>query len=782
MGKCVFLMFAFVAFGAVGEEVRCERTALAKLGDCGVSIQPFGFLPGWKPVGCLSDRTTAGETTVSFTMDWRKAMAKGKAVFAQLPEGRVSASWFMAVDKPVDIELLFLRVGVPFDRFDGGAYEYDGKVFQFPKPGSKFMFGLAKGVDRVVLCGRGGTPRCELQFDGRREVLFQDNSQFGGGFELRVKSPVKALSPGEVYDFGVTLSSTSGLELFTPAPVKISAGANWVPMRPSTNVKPGSALDFSALAGIDAPAGKYGRVVARGDRLEFAGKPGVEQRFYGVNLCFGANFGQTKEEADVFARRLARLGYNTVRIHHHDGILAGGAADGTKINPKSMAELDALVAALIENGIYVTTDLYVSRRVPFRQGGIDKDGFFEMQEFKEVVRTNDVARENLVRFTKEWLSHVNPHTGRRWADEPGIVGISLVNENCPDNSRRMSAEELERAKESEDRFFAHMKKVIREELGSDVLLTDLNGWSQNPVWESCRRKFDYVDMHFYVDHPKFLERPWQLPSSCGNSNPLRGKLPHGVGGAEKCRLDGKPYTVTEWNFSAPGRFRGVGGIVTGAWAARNNWDGLWRFAWSHSIDGVKTPEKRAMGYFDLSGDPLLLASDRATICLFLRRDVAAGSEDSFVIDGKMGTLVIDTPRTCGFFSEGGRMRAGCLAADCGDVSSTVWASSLDGKPLAESSRILLTHLTDVQNTDTTYEDDSLRVLLNWGRLPHLMRSGKAKVALALSPGDFEVFSLDGDGSRRRKVASAFKKGKLVFTADIASDPQAATYIYEITRK
>ena len=32
-------------------------------------------------------------------------------------------------------------------------------------------------------------------------------------------------------------------------------------------------------------------------------------------------------------------------------------------------------------------------------------------------------------------------------------------------------------------------------------------------------------------------------------------------------VDGKPFTITEWNFSGPGRYRGVGGILTGATAA-----------------------------------------------------------------------------------------------------------------------------------------------------------------------------------------------------------------------
>ena len=782
--KQLLFAIALLAAGAASasEVLRCDGNAQAEFREAGVVVQPAGYLPGWASVGCSGDRSGRGGNAVPFKMDWRSATGKGKATFAQLPDGKVLARWFMTVDKPVKVEQFFLGVKIPFDKFDGGKYEYNGKSSSFPKAGSKFQFGYAGGVKTVALVGNDGKTRCEMVLDGPYDVGMQDNSRFGGGFELRIKSPAKELSPGELYSFGATLSSSAGLALHTPAPVKIAAGGDWVPVGPSTDVKPGSALDFSSVCGIDAPAGKYGRVVVRNGHFEFEKRPGVEQRFYGVNLCFGANYGQTKEEADGFAKRLARLGYNAVRIHHHDGILAGGAKDGTAINSRSMSELDALVAALFENGIYITTDLYVSRRVPYREGAIDKDGFFEMQAFKEAVRTNDVARENLVRFTKEWLTHVNPYTGRRWADEPGIVGISLVNENCPDNSRKLSDEQLAEAKAAEDRFFAHMKKVVREEIGSEIPLTDLNGWSTNPAWESCRRKFDYVDMHFYVDHPKFLEKPWSLPSSCGNANPLRAKEPHGVSWAEQCRLDDRPFTITEWNFSAPGRFRGVGGIVTGAWAAQHGWDGLWRFAWSHDIVGVKTPEKKAVGYFDMSGDPLQLASERATMCLFLRRDIMAGDDKSFVVDGKAGTMAIDTPMTCGLFSEGGGMQAGCLAANCGGVPATIWASSLDGKRLADSSRILLTHLTDVQNTGATFEDDTMRVLLAWGGLPHLMRNGKASVALSLSPGKFEVFALDGDGSRRRKILSAAKDGLLVFDADIGADPASATYMYEIVRK
>ena len=125
-----------------------------------------------------------------------------------------------------------------------------------------------------------------------------------------------------------------------------------------------------------------------------------------------------------------------------------------------------------------------------------------------------------------------------------------------------------------------------------------------------RACYDYVDNHFYVDHPQFLARSWSLPSRCDNGNPvLTPKLaPLAV---EETRQKGQPFTVTEWNFSGPGMFRGVGGIMTGAIAALQDWDGLWRFAYSHNLDGMR--DRAGMcGYFDVASDPLGQAGDRAS--------------------------------------------------------------------------------------------------------------------------------------------------------------------------
>lgn len=101
-------------------------------------------------------------------------------------------------------------------------------------------------------------------------------------------------------------------------------------------------------------------------------------------------------------------------------------------------------------------------------------------------------------------------------------------------------------------------------------------------------------------------------------------------------------------------------------------------------------------------------------------------------------MVLDTPLTCGGFAESGRIDAGPLSfeiaassPECA-VPATLWASSLDGKPLAESSRILLVHLTDIQGEGARYADDTRRILLQWGKTP-LIEAGEADVELRLDP-------------------------------------------------
>ena len=774
--------FCGVALCARSESARTGIPGKITLTQSGFDLRPRLFLPGWRIIGASGGETKNGMEPFNFV--WESARVMGRALFAETSDGNLSARWLMTVNKPVKVEQLFIGSSdLPLAIRSGGSYVVDGVESAFPEVGSNFHFGWKKGARCLVLKDRTGRACVSLAFVAPTDIFFQDNHCFGGGVELRIVAPEKTLEPGRFVEWGMTIAAGDRLTLEVAKPFVVEANGKWLPFHMKRGVVKGSALDFAEISGLAAPAGRYGRVVVKDGHFEFADRPGERRRFYGVNLCFGANYFQSPESADLFAEELARRGYNAVRIHHHDGMLVDKAKGSTVIDPVRMKELDALAAAFIRHGLYITTDLYVSRAVPWKEIGEDKPGTIPIGEYKMLVRENEAAYSNLCAFAKNWLTHTNAFTGRRWADEPGLAWISLVNENCPDNFRSdLDDASRSRYAELESRFYSRMTKFLREEVGAKQLFTDLNGWSTSSLWSPCRIAFDYVDMHFYVDHPRFLERSWQLPSECANAVPFADDAPNGVSWAGKCRVPGKPFTITEWNFSAPGNYRGVGGISTGAWAAREDWDGLWRFAWSHSVEGVKDPCGQAMGFFDMSGDPLSLAGERASMCLFLRGDLVAGDASALMIDGKKATMSLNTLRTAGGFALGGTISAGVFTADIGTEPATIWASSLDGEPLTQSKRILLTHLTDVQNTGARFSDRSMKILLDWGHLPHLMRYGRADVALTLGEGAFTVFVLDADGSRQGEIPSDYQDGKLTFVADIARNPGMASYLYEIVRR
>ena len=126
------------------------------------------------------------------------------------------------------------------------------------------------------------------------------------------------------------------------------AGKEWIPLQLQLDIEAGSALDFSQLALQDAPAGKHGWLQASPDgTFSFADQPGKPQRFYGVNFCFSAQY-ISHEQSDRLAERLARLGYNAVRLHHYEGELTEGQRDRTQLNPEKLDQLDYLFAALVK--------------------------------------------------------------------------------------------------------------------------------------------------------------------------------------------------------------------------------------------------------------------------------------------------------------------------------------------------------------------------------------------------------------------------------------------------
>ena len=777
---------------ALAGAARADVVRLAPMGrilvpDAEVRIVPTVFYPGWisrTPYGGYRPEAD-GSRRWRISEKWNYGDPNngtnflGRTAATVAPDGSLDVSVALETVVPCVTQISSVVCArLPVSRYAGGKVVLDGaREKALPVAYEKGKIGVFRETVReLALHDRNGACTLTFRFPKPTTCYVQDNREWKGSdgdvFTLRISFDGKGRAPQLVCGDSFAMD----FNLKTPGPVAYSSGehviaegADWVRIQAANDPVPGSALDFSQVVPHDAPAGKHGWLVVRNGHFEFENLPGVKQRFYGVNFVGESNYPPAKD-ADRYVANLARIGYNAVRFHHHDNGIADSRGE---LKPEKMARFDAMVTACIKYGVYMTTDLYVSRQVAYRDMGIDKPGFASMREFKTLVETHEGAYSNFLNYARNFLSHVNPYTGRRYADEPAMPLYSLVNEG---NSRK------ELTLQNERDFARRMTRWVRDEMKSRILLTNMNNYAYPEEFDDVRaNEYDYADEHFYVDHPHFLEEKWKLPSELMNVNPLTRDR-HGLFWAlGNRRRMGKamPFVITEYNFSGPGAYRSLGGIETGALAAREDIDGLWRFAWSHGIKCVYGP--KAMTYFDMSGDPLSLAGERASLCLFLRGDLAVGDANALQIDAATGSLALVTDRTCGGFAEAGTIRAGVLEARLRDAPATVWASALDGEPLATSRRILVCHQTDVQNAGAAFADASRTVLLRWGSLPHLMRRGRAGVLLSLAPGEWTVYALDCTGNRRGAVPSRWQDGRLGFYADVARDPSDATMSYELVR-
>ena len=334
------------------------------------------------------------------------------------------------------------------------------------------------------------------------------------------------------------------------------------------------------------------------------------------------------------AARLPAFGFNVVRIHHHDNeIYDRGGNNPSRIDPERVDRLDYLLACLKKRGIYYTTDVYVSRRnIPAAELG-SIGAIASPAEYKALFYINDDVYADWERWAKAFLTRVNPHTGLALKDDPALITLSLVNEGNPDSwwNRSPRAMPLYNARFAEWKKthtngtfveflseltsgrYRQMAEFLRG-LGCRALLTDQNFLCNLPLAAS-RSLYDFVDNHAYWDHPRFAEKPWQLPVLPSQSHPLAAR-PGIPGQLMPSRIFGKPFTVSEFDYANPNQFRAVGPALMAAYAAFQAWDGLFPFAYAHSLNAVTNPAN-TRGFFDIATDPVKTFSQRLGARLFL---------------------------------------------------------------------------------------------------------------------------------------------------------------------
>jgi len=682
----------------------------------------------------------------------------------------------------------------------------------------------------------------------------------------------------------------------TSAEFEMKRNGTWRPYQPCLRVEPGSALDFSFQQ--DAPAGKYGRVIAGKDgKFRFEQHPDKTFHIWGTNLAFGSTQ-LGKADAEKLVENLKAFGYNAVRLHHFDIVLCGWGKQTAEIDPKQLDLLHYTLSLLRKAGIYYSLDLYTARTFDIRKvPGVTWDPEKVYLDNVPKDRYNLAAmllkpvRDDLKQFTRNLLEPVNPYTGQAIKDDPALISISILNENSMliSVSHPLSIEKEQYVKAFERQakerkltltaknydpefrkfamevyrdYFADMKNFLRNEIRTKAMITDQN-FVGYPNLTFQRLDYDFTDEHIY----------------CG-TNSLQSRFAFLNGAAR--RVFGKPFQISEYNFTYPAPNRSEGGLIYPAMAALQDWDGLYRFCHANRQDLILSPET-GLEMFDLVNDPVRNIPERIAGMIFLRRDVAPAAESvvtavgyesslepflrsypanavavlfsakvgsaavspdgkSFrnpipkkttgivdisteykpngeipvlkasddeamaafarkhgyvrhAVDDKVtsstgeirvdfpkGVFHLDTPKTEGFYFDRKGNAAGNVLSVETDSPATVAATSLDGKNLSDSARVLLIHVTDMQNEGTVYTDESMRTIIKdvikQRPVTILFRSAQAGITFKTNQVNPVLYALDCSGKRIGKVDFT-RNGKNIAFRAVTDRNGTACFAYEL---
>ena len=426
-----------------------------------------------------------------------------------------------------------------------------------------------------------------------------------------------------------------------------------------------SPVDLSFLNASEKPAGKRGFLTAHGDSLRF--EDGTMARFWGTNLNAYALYTTSKENVKLQARRLSELGFNLVRLHHHDSIWVNPnifgdetVRDTQHISSAMLEKIDWWIKCLKDEGIYIWMDLHVGRQF---QAGDGIDGFEEIGKGKP-PRANPFGynyvnvsiQRAMKRFNEEYVNHVNGYTGLRYKDEPAIATMLITNENDvthhfgnallgdkgvpKHNALYMGLAEAFATKyglpkekvwrswehgppkiflnDLEYRFNSEMIQHLRSR-GVKVPLVTTSTWG-NPLSSlPALTEGNVIDVHAYGGVRELEKNPTYAAN-----------LMHWIAAA---RVVGKPLSVTEWGVEDNGWFapdRGIIPLYVASYASLQGWNSVMLFAYSQVPFGKHTRPS----IYEAYNDPGMMASLPAAALLYRRGQVREATTTYVFLPGK----------------------------------------------------------------------------------------------------------------------------------------------------
>jgi hypothetical protein len=234
-----------------------------------------------------------------------------------------------------------------------------------------------------------------------------------------------------------------------------------------------------------------------------------------------------------------------------------------------------------------------------------------------------------------WLgTHAAPDALARWRQQAGVPADAPIPRLAPAQFGAAPADrfhaEAEFYLEIEREFYLSTARFLREELGVKALLAGNSDHGHHRTGYpqlAGTSLLDVVDGHVYWQHPTYQTDPQtgrQIGFTIGNTPMVDAPQFSTVAELSRSAFAGKPYTVSEVNHPFPAEFACEGIPTLAAYAAFQDWDGLFWYTLAHR--DVATLEAKVAGHFDLAMDPVKMAQLPAGALLFLRGDVRPAAQ------------------------------------------------------------------------------------------------------------------------------------------------------------
>ncbi len=156
---------------------------------------------------------------------------------------------------------------------------------------------------------------------------------------------------------------------------------------------------------------------------------------------------------------------------------------------------------------------------------------------------------------------------------------------------------LEFVAETDKRFVEKMRAVVRAATRPNMPVTGTQIDFGAPLNFHSHGAMDYVDSHFYVDHPVFPGQAWSDSDWHFHNETVSGREMRHLLSLAAFRDVNRPFVVSEYNQPFPNTHGHDILPVTAAFAAQQDWDGLYFFAYAGTDDPQDSP-----GHFFLQGD------------------------------------------------------------------------------------------------------------------------------------------------------------------------------------